>query len=339
MNTDKEFARTLADYLALHTDQSSGYLYHLIQSFLRGSPKLPRLDPQARTEIITRLSGEVAAHNNVPTFFEHYLLTHLRNQEWPPQVTFFASRYLRRSSERFIAWRRRQRLFAELDGEAISGTELGFSQTLYSQGVGTVFRWRGVPCFKTIHDLAIYAMLIDELRPGTIIELGSGTGGSALFFADLCTATGLTTRITSVDNKVGEVSDPRIDFVRSDCQDWLEATAGAKHRIQRPCLLVEDFHGDLGGFFAHIDTILEAGDYLFIEDSQNKQNRIAELIADRPYLIDSKYTDFFGINCTSAINSIFIKNAGTGAAQVHTRDRRLLRQQDRAWRQKGHRET
>jgi hypothetical protein len=54
--------------------------------------------------------------------------------------------------------------------------------------------------------------------------------------------------------------------------------------------------------------ILDVGDYLVIEDSYTKQNRISEMIVGQRYLIDSKYTDFFGINCTSAVNSIFLKS-------------------------------
>jgi cephalosporin hydroxylase len=334
MSGDKEFAHALADFLASHTEQSSGYLYHLIRNFLRGAAKLPRLDAAERKQIINRLTTEVAAHNNVPNFFQSYLLNHLQQETWPPQVTFYGQRYLRRSSERFVTWPRRQRLFAELDGEAISGTELGFAQNLYSQGVGDVFRWRGLACFKTAHDLAIYQMLVEELRPRTIIELGSGMGGSALFLADLCTSFGLTTQIVSVDKDLGQVSDSRIDFVHADCQAWLEETAKSARGFQRPCLLVEDFHGDFGNAFAPIDAILQAGDYLVIEDSLHKQAQIGEAIANRPYSIDSKYTDFFGINCTSAMNSIFVKNDDPKQSQVKL-EQQNRREQDRAWRQQN----
>lgn len=217
---------------------------------------------------------------------------------------------------------------------------LAFAQAHYGQGAGTVFRWRGVPCFKTAEDMAIYAMLIDELRPQTIIELGSGAGGSALFLADLCASMGLATKIISIDKSAAEVSDPRIEFIRSDCSSWLEAAAAASKRdFPRPCLLIEDFHGDLAGYFKHIDVILAAGDYLFVEDSLSKQGRISEVIADRPYLVDAKYTDFFGINCTSAINSIFVKT-DPGAIESRAREeRQLLREQDRAWRKNSTRET
>jgi cephalosporin hydroxylase len=335
MNGDKEFAHALSDYLALHTNASSGYLFRLIQSFLRGAPILPRLDPAAKSKIIGRLKAEVAAHNEVPNFFQNYLLTHLQQDTWPPQVAFFAARYLHRSNERYVSWRRRQQQFPELEGEAVSGTELGFSQMVYSQGVDSAFRWRGVPCFKTVHDLAIYPMLLHELRPGTIIELGAGSGGSGLFFADVCAAAGLTTKIISIDQQIGEVSDPRIEFVQGDCAQWLAEAAASQRLLPRPCLMVEDFHGELPGFFAHIDAILQPGDYLVVEDSLQKQSAIAQCVAERPYSIDTAYTDFFGINCTSAINSILRKSGEAQAARPHTEnERQRLREQDRAWRQR-----
>jgi cephalosporin hydroxylase len=339
MNGDRNFARSLSEFLALHTEHSSGHLNYLITSFLRGADGRPKLEPSAKNELMSRLKAEMEAHDNVPSQLQNYLLTHLAHDEWPPQATFIASRYLqRRSGERFVAWQRRQQLVAELDGEPIRGTELGFRQMLYSQGAGPVFRWRGVPCFKSSYDFAIYAMLIDELRPETIIELGSGAGASALFFADLCTSMGLTTEIISIDTAIGEIVDPRITFIQSDCSAWLDAIAKSKREFRRPCLLIEDFHGDLAGCFEHIDLTLEIGDYLVIEDSFPKQSRIAEAIADRPYLIDSKYTDFFGVNCTSAINSIFVKNTDTSAPQPRARqERQLLREQDRAWRQRNKR--
>jgi cephalosporin hydroxylase len=336
MNGDREFVRALSDYLALHTEQSSGYLAFLIASFLRGPHERPKLEQKAKDELASRLKTDLATHNNVPSFLQTYLHTHLAHGEWPPQATFLASRYLQRGAgERFVNWQRRQQRVAELEGEPIRGTELGYRQMLYSQGAETVFRWRGVPCFKTNYDLAIYAMLIDELRPATIIELGAGSGGSALLYADWCASMGLTTRIVSIDTAKGEVSDPRIEFVQADSVEWLAAAAKAKLELPRPCLMIEDFHGDLAGFFGYVDSILESGDYLVVEDSTSKQKRLSEVIAGRPYLIDTKYTDFFGVNCTSAINGIFQKDSGSPAPQSREQqERQRLREQDRAWRQR-----
>src|SRR5262249_36948491 len=162
-------------------DQSSEHLNYLITSFLRGQLRRIEPEPPARPEMAKRLHSEIVPHNTVPTFLEHYLLEVAEHDVWTPRATAIASRYLRRrSSERFVAWSRRQQLISELNSEPVRGTELGFRQMLYSQGVDTAFRWRGVPCFKTSCDIAIYAMLLYELHPRTIIELGSGEGGSAL---------------------------------------------------------------------------------------------------------------------------------------------------------------
>ncbi len=311
MESDRNFAPSLSSFLALHTNQSAEYLNYLIDLFMQGATPRAYPEPSVKQEIANRIAADVGTQSNVPSFLHYYLQRRLIQDDWTPQAAFVASRYLRRRiDDRFVSWQQRQQHVAELAREPIPGSELGHAQLLYSQGAGPAFRWRGIPCFKTVYDLAIYAMLIDELRPATIIELGSGAGGSALLFADLCTSLGLNTQIISVDKEaVQEFADPRMTFIQSDCAGWLEANARSNIELARPCLLVEDFHGELSGFFEHMDSILKAGDYLVIEDSNPKQSAIAQTIAGLPYAVDTKYTDFFGINCTSAINSIFVKNA------------------------------
>lgn len=313
MSGEQEFARALADYLALHTEQSAELLGELIHAFLRGGAQFPKPDAAAQESLKATLHADMEAYNNVPTFLQNYLLTHLQHGQWPPQAVFLAQRYLGRSTtQRFMSWQQRQSFVSPLNGEPIRGTELGYRQMLYSQGGGAVFQWRGFPCFKSNYDLAIYAMLIDEVRPASIVELGAGAGGSSLFFADLCQAMGLKTTITAVDTTAAQVNDPRIEFVQSDCVAWLAALAGkAGPELARPVLLIEDFHADLGEFFASVDRLLAAGDYLVVEDSYSKQGRMSSVIAGYPYLVDTKYTDFFGVNCTSAVNSIFVKQKQT----------------------------
>jgi cephalosporin hydroxylase len=311
MTADQDFARSLANFLAFHTDQSAGDLNVLINAYLRGAQGSPKPEPAAQIELMNQLRAEVEANNDVPTFLQNYLHERLTGGRWSAHGAFIASRYLRRrASGRFVAWPQRQQLIADLNGEPLRGSELSYRQMLYSQGAGSVLSWRGMSCFKSCYDMCIYAMLLDELRPATIVELGSGTGGSALFFADLCASFGLATRVLSIDNTPGAAPDSRISFVQADCAEWLAATAKSRPELPRPCLMIEDFHGDLAGFFGSMDSILETGDYLVIEDSYSKQDRIAQAITNRSYLIDTKYTDFFGINCTSAINSILVKRAG-----------------------------
>jgi cephalosporin hydroxylase len=61
------------------------------------------------------------------------------------------------------------------------------------------YTYRDIPCLKDPIDLALYMKLIWELKPGSIIEIGSFQGGSAIFYADLCQTYGLSTDIVTVD--------------------------------------------------------------------------------------------------------------------------------------------
>src|SRR6185295_1395830 len=49
---------------------------------------------------------------------------------------------------------------------------------------GAGIHYKGLLNAKSPVDISLYSMLIWELKPATIIELGSFQGGSALWFAD-----------------------------------------------------------------------------------------------------------------------------------------------------------
>ena len=51
--------------------------------------------------------------------------------------------------------------------------------------------YRGVPIQKFPFDYVIYQMIINEVKPDLIIEIGTMYGGSALYFADLMDAIGI----------------------------------------------------------------------------------------------------------------------------------------------------
>ncbi|WP_051812509.1 CmcI family methyltransferase [Streptomyces sp. NRRL S-340] len=85
-----------------------------------------------------------------------------------------------------------------------------------AQGVSDHLTWAGRPLYKTVFELACYPMLIAELAPGTIIELGSGSGGSALWPADVAQAHGLRSSIISIDRTEVDVEDARVGFRTGD---------------------------------------------------------------------------------------------------------------------------
>lgn len=61
------------------------------------------------------------------------------------------------------------------------------------------YQFDGVQCVKNPFDLALYTMLLSELRPKTIVEIGSANGGSGLWFAAQSRGLGLDATVYSFD--------------------------------------------------------------------------------------------------------------------------------------------
>lgn len=188
------------------------------------------------------------------------------------------------------------------------------------QGTMT-WRWRGVPTLKNPFDLALYPMLLGELRPRTIVEIDSHVGGSALWFADMAAALGLEAHVHSVDlAHVPRLDDPRITFHRGDARN-LSATLEDAFlaRLRHPWLVVEDADHHRATTLAVLcffDRHLVLGDYIVVEDGILTDMRVAadydggplrairEFLAGAPgrYEIDRRFCDYFGRNVTWAVD-------------------------------------
>lgn len=177
-----------------------------------------------------------------------------------------------------------------------------------AQGVTACPTWAGRPLFKTVYDSLMYPTLISELKPGAIIELGSGSGASALWLADITSANRLMTSIVSVDIKPVTLPDERIDFIQGDLNDIENVLGSAVRSLPHPWLVIEDAHVNIPGVLSFFDKALEPGDYLVVEDSLSKRPHLTEFLrsAVRSYALDAKYADLFGENCTCAIDSILV---------------------------------
>ncbi|GAA4990658.1 CmcI family methyltransferase [Kitasatospora paranensis] len=174
-----------------------------------------------------------------------------------------------------------------------------------TQGVTEHLTWAGQPLYKTVFDLACYPMLLAELGPGTIIELGSGSGGSALWLADVAEAHGLQPVIISIDRTAVDLKDDRVSFRTGDVRHLDEVLTDCDD-LPRPWLVIEDAHAHVRTVLDFFDTRLTAGDYLLIEDSLAKRATLRDFLRDSPhhYRLDTRFLDLFGENSTSAIDSI-----------------------------------
>lgn len=213
----------------------------------------------------------------------------------------------RRNRGRFIDYEKR---FEHSPDGPYSECDIGDYEFVTSQGVEECMHWKGVPIFKTVYDFSIYSMMLWDIRPGTIIELGSGMGSSAVWMADLLKAFNINSHIYSVDLKNPDLQCDGITFLQGDClkvetlfpREILET---APH----PWLFIEDAHVNVYGVLTHFHKFFTAGDYVVVEDSGAKHEEIGKFLTQRSgcYKVDTRYTDFFGRNATCSSDSIFVR--------------------------------
>lgn len=193
------------------------------------------------------------------------------------------------------------------------------------------YRYRGVPCLKSPIDLAVYMRLLWQEQPATLIEIGSKHGGSALFFADIVRAFGLSTTIVSIDLVPPEaIADARIRFLSGDVRRLDDVfSAHALFDLPRPWTAIEDSAHSFEGCAAALDFFaahLREGEILVMEDGVLSElgldsrydggpNRaIGDFLAARPGIFDIavEYADMFGVNATYNPNGYLRRRAISG---------------------------
>jgi cephalosporin hydroxylase len=214
-------------------------------------------------------------------------------------------------SERYADWSDRRAHGLDFDCSALN--------FVLSQGYKWWLKWRGVPLGKTCWDISIYQQLIQNLRPKTLIELGTGLGGSTLFFLDHCRMFGLGTRIITLDVNIDDISpevfkERAIEFIGGDIKDLAELLPAQRLRdLPHPWLIVEDCHNHVPLIVSHLQPLMASGDYLVIEDigvNSEGSAQIEAALQNVPkgnLMVDTFYTDLFGRNLTCSPDAIFRK--------------------------------
>lgn len=179
-----------------------------------------------------------------------------------------------------------------------------------SQGTKNVMTWLNEPLFKSVFDLAIYQMLISEITPKTIIEFGSSKA-SLTWLKQMTELNKQNIRIIGIDSNDVLELPAEIEFINADIINIESILSKEKIKdLKRPILIIEDAHAHLEVVYDYVFSILENGDYFIIEDSITKQKIIKKVssgIQQSNLFVDTKYTDYFGINSTTAVNSIITK--------------------------------
>lgn len=180
------------------------------------------------------------------------------------------------------------------------------------------YSYKGLPTWKCPFDLAIYMELLWDLKPPTILEFGSNSGGSALWFADMLGAFGLMdSTVYSFDiEPVTNLTAPGVEFLQCDVSKPDETIPSAlMEQLPHPVLVIEDssHHAHhLAVLLEYLHKWLVAGDYLVVEDGiithlgweqrygGGPVKALTEFLERHPgdYVIDRKRCDQFGQNVT-----------------------------------------
>ena len=174
---------------------------------------------------------------------------------------------------------------------------------LLSQGVKDCMTWRGIAVGKSVYDFALYPMIIWENRPSTILEIGSGEGASAIWMADLCKSYNLPTQVYSMDIEPPDIEHKNVTFIEGDSK---QISNFSTKNLPHPWIIIEDAHVNVNEVITYFENHMHKGDYLIIEDSWGKKG--SNLEVPNTLYVDAYYCDYFGVNATSAMNTILRKN-------------------------------
>lgn len=194
--------------------------------------------------------------------------------------------------------------------------------------------WKGIVLPKGVTEIALYPMLLYELQPKTIIEIGAFNGGGAVWLADCLEIFGLEGRIHSVDIDLSLLdekakADSRINFIQGDCNNIGAAfPLTLLSELPHPWLLIEDAHINLLEVLTYFhQNGLQSEDYLIVEDTNKvhwelwkdswddrqemeqgtkKMDDLRSWLKKHEdgYLVDTYYQDMYGYNGSKNWNSI-----------------------------------
>lgn len=202
------------------------------------------------------------------------------------------------------------------------GSGLPISAVQSIQKGAARYSYRGVRMLKNPFEMALYPLLLWQLKPRTVIEIGSNTGASAVWFADLMATYGIDGKVISVDIAVPEPNLQRQDviFLKGDALKLGDVlTPEMLSGIHRPLLVIEDsahYPETSRAVLEFFDPVLQPGEYIVIEDGNVTDLGIAHKFRGGPgvaiaeflarardrYEIDAGLCDFYGPNFTGNTN-------------------------------------
>jgi cephalosporin hydroxylase len=179
-------------------------------------------------------------------------------------------------------------------------------------------KYKGISCIRCPFDYVIYQMIISEVLPDLIIEIGTHNGGSALYMADLMTSCGIKGEVHTIDIKAIAdskiLNDERIKVFTNGWENYDINLGNGFNKI----LVIEDAahtYECTKGVIQKFASLVSLGSYLIVEDGivdklgfrpefkGGPLKAIKEFLPSHPeFFVDRKWCDLFGNNATFNVN-------------------------------------
>lgn len=163
----------------------------------------------------------------------------------------------------------------------------------YDEAVWTTTTFLGVRCEKSVSDMWNYQEILTCLRPSLIVEFGTHSGGSALYFAEIMKLVSPRGRVLTVDidhSRVNEVArrNKWIEFLQSDT-----AAPAVVDRIRtlraeysgKVFFILDSDHTKSHVFdeLVQLRNVSAPGDYVIVEDSNINGHPVLPGWGEGPY--------------------------------------------------------
>ena len=194
--------------------------------------------------------------------------------------------------------------------------------------------YKGIPFLKDAISQHMYLKLIDEVKPKTIIDLGTAAGGSAMWFYDISRAHS-DCQIVTIDLQDMRhqtcMEQSNICFIQEDVGNAAALKSILETR-PHPWILSEDCHAPSALVMQTFAPHMTDGDYIIFEDThpcapdrpfmsaddmdnytceewskQKLKDVENEMLKRADFLIDASVQDMYGYNGATHINSVFCK--------------------------------
>jgi cephalosporin hydroxylase len=183
--------------------------------------------------------------------------------------------------------------------------------------------YRGIPALKCPFDYVLYQMIIYEVNPDLVIEIGTNDGGSTLYIADLLRNLGKG-MVHSIDISNKPLNDNLHQYtnIKLFTNGWENYDLAEVNQVQKIIVIEDSAHTyeNTLQVLRKFAPIVSKNSYFIVEDGIVDELNMAKdynggplaaiktfLNENEHFVIDRKWCDFYGTNATFNVNGYLRK--------------------------------